>query len=87
MFQHQVGEKIGNPQSLTDTGEVMEEASNKPAPLGTVNSYNSGSKPVPTWPTNKMAGNGGYGQQEKSAIITHPIISLTPYQNKYVRVL
>ena len=79
-----MGEKIGNPQSLTDTGEVMEEATNKPVPLGNVNSYNSGSKPAPT---NKMAGNGGYGQQEKSEIITHPIVSLTPYQNKYARVL
>ena len=79
-----MGDKIGNPQLLTDTGEVMEEERNIPAPLGNAKSYNSGSKPAPT---NKMAGNGGYGQQEKSEIITHPIVSLTPYQNKYARVL
>ena len=32
-------------------------------------------------PANKT---GGYGHPtEKSDIITHPIVSLTPYQNKY----
>ncbi|XP_046438075.1 replication protein A 70 kDa DNA-binding subunit-like [Daphnia pulex] len=74
----EVGEKIGNPQTLNDVGEVTEEAAAKPAPLGNVNNYNMGSKSAPP---NKT---GGYGQPtEKSDIITHPIVSLTPYQNKW----
>lgn len=76
-----IGEKIGNPQTLNDIGEVTEEAAvnPKPAPLGSMNNYNMGSKSAPV---NKT---GGYGQpMEKSDVVTHPIVSLTPYQNKYV---
>lgn len=76
----QIGEKIGNPQTLNDVGEVSEEppASSKQTPLAPNNSYNMGSKPAQA---NK---NSGYGQPSaKSDIITHPIVSLTPYQNKY----
>jgi hypothetical protein len=42
-----------------------------------MNNYN-GSKSAPV-------NNGGYGHSaEKSDIVTHPIVSLTPYQNKFV---
>ncbi len=58
---------------------MAEEVGHKPVPLGNVNSYNIGSKPAQI--TNKTS---GYGQSEKSDIVTHPIVSLTPYQNKYV---
>jgi len=70
----EVGEKIGNPQTLVDGSEVSDDKSgqqNKPTGYGA-------SKPAQT--------NKGYGHgapQEKSDIITHPIASLTPYQNKW----
>lgn len=62
---------------------MSEEATAQPkqAPLGTNNNYSVGSKPTQS---NKGGGyGGGYGHQEKSDIVTHPIVSLTPYQNKY----
>ena len=71
-----VGEKIGNPQTLNDGSEVSDDKTaqtNKPA-------AGAASKPA----------NKGYGYtapQEKSDIVTHPIASLTPYQNKYKSLL
>ncbi|KAI9564074.1 Replication protein A 70 kDa D-binding subunit [Daphnia sinensis] len=70
----EVGEKIGNPQTLNDVGEVSEDATVNSKPAASMN-Y---SKPAPVSKT------GGYGQQAaKSDVITHPIVSLTPYQNKW----
>lgn len=70
----EIGEKIGNPQTLNDVGEVSEDATVNSKPAGSMNYSKSA-------PANKT---GGYGQQAaKSDIITHPIVSLTPYQNKW----
>ncbi|KAK4019388.1 replication protein A 70 kDa DNA-binding subunit [Daphnia magna] len=70
----EIGEKIGNPQTLNDVGEVSEDATVNSKPAGSMNYSKSA-------PANKT---GGYGQQAaKPDIITHPIVSLTPYQNKW----
>ena len=76
----QVGEKIGNPQPLSETGELTKDDSggtiNKPFASNTSNNNNK----IPQKPVFAPS-KGGYGA-EKSDVITHPIVSLTPYQNK-----
>lgn len=76
----EVGERIGAPTPLNDLGEVQDDGAGatvpKATPMGTNNAHNVN---VP-----RPSNNQGYGQQpEKSEVVTHPIISLTPYQNKW----
>jgi len=66
---------------LNDLGEVQDDGAGatgtKATPMGTSNAHNVNAP--------RPSNNQGYGQQpEKSEVVTHPIISLTPYQNKYV---
>lgn len=78
-FHFKVGERIGNPQNLNDCGEIAEDQAQNKQPTN-ASSNQMGNMPV------KPAQNKtqGYGSStEKSDIITHPIVSLTPYQNKY----
>lgn len=66
---------------MNDLGEVQDDGTGatvpKATPMGTNNAHNVNAP--------RPSNNQGYGQQpEKSEVVTHPIISLTPYQNKYV---
>lgn len=66
---------------MNEAGEVHDESGGYSKPLGTANNYNIGAKTAPP-PANKTS---GYGKpMEKSEVVTHPVVSLTPYQNKYV---
>ena len=75
----QVGETIGNPIPMSDSGEVATDegaapaapAPSKPAPFAANNNNN---KPSGGYQSNN------YAQQPE--VVTHPIMSLTPYQNK-----
>ena len=68
----QVGDKLGNPHPLNE-GEQVEDAGQKPQ-------MHSGNKPQAFSPKKPQP----QSRTDQSSVVTHPIVSLTPYQNKQV---